>query len=475
MPRHTDPQSLEHLALAADTLPILICVLHIEGTSDRRQCRLESLNTFACNAFGVNREQWLGTYIDESFPILGQPSQLSTLLALVDTGGEVDLGPCIPTNGRSLTLVAKSLGPNLVCIQSVPASEQFGGQVPASFDGSDDAGAISRVDKLFQDPTPTEDAAESVRRIKRAFFSNMSHELRTPLNAILGFAQLMSRSGGLTDEQKSHLEIIHNSGRHLLELVNELLEIARKEAGGASLPETVFDSKRITSTIVPAAQPPRRISSLAPGQRSFKVLIAEDRWENRKLLEALLLPLGFLVRVATNGAEAIDVWREWQPDVILMDMQMPIVDGYHATAEIKKASRPLDVPIIALSASAFEENRERLETSGCNDFLRKPFRPDDILGALERHLGVKYVEEFADQSVELPAFELKSTAATNVASAWKAAFLHANEELDVQAMERLLSQLSPSQDALVDSLRKLVHDYAFEQVAQVLGALETSD
>lgn len=466
------PENFEHLAQAIDALPLVVCVLRSDEAESRPHWRLESINAFGGKTLQVDRNQWLGAVINESFPILGQPAFLTPLASLAKANDEVDLGQHRAPSGQTLTLLAKFLDPKVVCIQGFPTNEPAGRGAISSIETPNDLAPVSRVDKMLRDLVPNEESAESVRRVKHAFFSNMSHELRTPLNAILGFAQLMGRSGELTDEQKSHLEIIHNSGRHLLELVNELLEIARKEAGGAILPETVFDSKRITSTVVPAAQPPRRISSLAPGQRTFKVLIAEDRWENRKLLEALLLPLGFLVRIAVDGSEAIAIWREWQPDVILMDMQMPVVDGYQATEEIKKASKNKNISIIALSASAFEENRERLEASGCDDFLRKPFQPDDILGALERHLGVKYVEEVTDLGVELASHELKSAARADITVAWKSAFLQANEELDVQAMERLLSQLSPTQDAFVESLRKLVHDYAFEQVVQFLATIE---
>lgn len=219
---------------------------------------------------------------------------------------------------------------------------------------------------------------------------------------------------------------------------------------------------------VPAQKPTRRISTIAPGQREYKILIAEDRWENRKLLELLLIPLGFSVRSAVNGAEAIKMWSDWQPNLILMDMQMPIIDGYQATAEIKKSICGAETCIIALSASAFEENRALILASGCDDFIRKPFRPEDVIAALERHLGVRFIEELEEVAL-VPPSSNEPVSMKEVPAAWMTAFARANEQLDVQAMERLLSQLPSTHTHLAESLRKLVHDYAFEQITEALS------
>lgn len=468
----------------------------------------------------------------------------------------------------------------------------------------------------------SKDTAERANRAKSAFLANMSHELRTPLNAILGFAQLMGRGAGMSDEQRDNLSIIHSSGQHLLSLINDVLDMSRIEAGGVALNETAFDLRRLVCEIegmfrvrvmekglafdvsgiellpnhvradeaklrqvlinllgnavkftqvggvslrargepgpaggdavnvtfeiedtgpglneseldsifvpfvqaragiqsqqgtglglpisrqfarlmggdivagvgshggalfvariqvsiaspeeVPAAAPMRRITSLAPGQPQFRILIAEDRWENRKLLELLLIPLGFSVCSAANGVEALKLWGEWTPHVILMDMQMPVLDGYQATAEIKRSSTGKDTCIIALSASAFEENRTLILASGCDDFIRKPFRPEDVLSALERHIGVKFIEESTRPASSAEVRD-ESISLDGIPRAWKTAFTIATDQLDVQAMDRLLSQLPPAQQVTADALRKLVHDYAFEQIQAVLASGE---
>lgn len=151
---------------------------------------------------------------------------------------------------------------------------------------------------------------------------------------------------------------------------------------------------------VQAAQPQRQIVGLAPGQPTYRILIAEDKWANRQLLVQLLTPLGFEVREAVNGEEAIALWQEWRPHLIWMDMRMPVMDGYEATRMIK-ANRALHSCIIlALTANAFEEERLVALLIGCDDFIRKPVQENVILEKMAEHLGVRYC--YADAPEPLP-------------------------------------------------------------------------
>lgn len=140
----------------------------------------------------------------------------------------------------------------------------------------------------------------------------------------------------------------------------------------------------------------RQVVGLAPGQRSYRILIVEDKEPNRILLHQLLEPLGFEVREAVNGKEGVDIWNSWQPDLIWMDMRMPIMDGYEATRTIRSLPNGSAPVIIALTASAFDENRALSLEAGAYDFVRKPFRNAEIFDKLQKHLGVDFVYE-ADQ------------------------------------------------------------------------------
>ncbi len=145
---------------------------------------------------------------------------------------------------------------------------------------------------------------------------------------------------------------------------------------------------------VPPAEPthrsPAKVIGLAPNQPSYRLLVVEDSATNRLLLTTLLTRLGFEVREAENGQAGIELWKQWEPHLIWMDMQMPVMDGYEATKQIKATQKGQETVIIALTASAFEEQRQFILTSGCDDFVRKPFQRDELLIKLHQHLGVQY-------------------------------------------------------------------------------------
>ncbi|NER95609.1 MAG: response regulator [Symploca sp. SIO1B1] len=140
-----------------------------------------------------------------------------------------------------------------------------------------------------------------------------------------------------------------------------------------------------------------RIISLAPTQTVYRILVVEDRWESRYLLVKLLEKIGFEVMEAANGKEAVDCWEDYSPHLIFMDMRMPVLDGYQATRQIKAHLQGQAVVIIALTASAFEEERGIIMAAGCDDFIRKPFRETVLLEKIAKHLGVQYLYEENNQ------------------------------------------------------------------------------
>ncbi|MGC1394748.1 MAG: response regulator, partial [Coleofasciculaceae cyanobacterium] len=158
-----------------------------------------------------------------------------------------------------------------------------------------------------------------------------------------------------------------------------------------------FDIKvtRCSSTPIVTTKPQmKQVIGLEENQPIYRILVVEDSTVNRLLLVKLLRPLGFEIKEAANGEEAIALWQTWQPHLIWMDIQMPIIDGYQATKAIKEmAVGHCHTVIIALTASAFEEQREAILKAGCDDFVRKPFRTDILLEKMALHLGVRYIYE----------------------------------------------------------------------------------
>jgi signal transduction histidine kinase/DNA-binding NarL/FixJ family response regulator len=134
-------------------------------------------------------------------------------------------------------------------------------------------------------------------------------------------------------------------------------------------------------------------------ENPLQILVVDDNWENRAILQNMLEPLSFKIITAVDGIEGVKLASEHQPDLILMDLVMPEMDGFDATREIRKTSK--DIPIIAASASVFEEHRQLSLDVGCNKFLDKPIRESELLDVLQRFLNVEWVyEELQDISIE---------------------------------------------------------------------------
>jgi two-component system cell cycle response regulator DivK len=109
------------------------------------------------------------------------------------------------------------------------------------------------------------------------------------------------------------------------------------------------------------------------------VLIAEDFEDARELYRDYLEFSGFAVEAAANGREAIEMAAKLQPDVILMDASMPVLDGWQATRELKSNPTTRHIPVIALTAHAFDDARQQAKVAGCDGFITKPCLPDDLV------------------------------------------------------------------------------------------------
>ncbi len=451
---------------------------------------------------------------------------------------------------------------------------------------------------------------------KSVFLSNMSHELRTPLNAVLGFAQLLERSAELPEKDRESLSIIKSSGEHLLELINDVLAIAKIEAGKTTLTDRPFDLRdllrgvvemirvrteaRGLSLVVDVADdlPERvvgdegklrqvlvnllgnavkftdeggvalrarwvdgvasfevedtghgiaedelgklfeafaqtesgraseegtglglaisqnfvslmggrirvrselgrgsvfsfdvalpecveaaedrgavRIVGLEPGQPAWRILCVDDMAENRALMGTLLDGVGFDVRMATNGQQAVDLWESWRPHLIWMDLRMPVLDGRAATELIREREREgarERCIILALTASAFEHDRAAILSSGFDGFVTKPYREATIFDAIGEHLGVVYRYE-RRESIETTQADRPALAPDRLAALPGELLARLEEALligDVSASNKAADGVHAVDPELGAELRRAVREYRFDDILGLLG------
>ncbi|OQW93664.1 MAG: hypothetical protein BWK79_09950 [Beggiatoa sp. IS2] len=149
-----------------------------------------------------------------------------------------------------------------------------------------------------------------------------------------------------------------------------------------------------------------------------KILVVEDKRENWSVLVDLLMPLGFELAEATNGQEGIEKAFSWRPDLILMDLVMPVMDGFQATRHIRQIPLLQDVIIIAISASAFDYHQQQSLEAGCNDFIAKPFRADELLEKLHKHLNLTWTYQTKPYTAENYRSSLANEQSTTAKGHW---------------------------------------------------------
>ena len=480
---------------------------------------------------------------------------------------------------------------------------------------------LSQTQRQSLELMKAKEAADAANYAKSQFLAKMSHELRTPLNAILGFSQIMARGNSVSPEQREHLEIINRSGEHLLNLINDILSMAKIESGQITLNESCFNLHQllellkdmfrlkaenkglelnfiidpevprnietdesklrqvllnllgnsikfthtgyITLTVVSeklepqttktvqivftvqdtgpgiapneiatlfqpfaqtqagrqtgqgtglglaisqqfvklmggeivaesqlgigsiftfniiaklAPETEKNISSntqqvicLEPNQSNYRILVVEDIKENRQLLVKLLAPLGFEVREAENGQEAVTLWESWQPHLIWMDMRMPVMDGYEATRRIKAHPQGKNTVIIALTASVFEEQQPAILKAGCDDFMPKPFRSEVLLEKMAKYLGVRYIYAEQSQSItdhsQAPVLTAENLKV--MSQEWIAKLHQGAAAVDDQLILELVEEIPETYISLANSLTDLVNNFRLDIIFKI--------
>lgn len=211
-----------------------------------------------------------------------------------------------------------------------------------------------------------------------------------------------------------------------------------------------------------------RVIGLKPGQKGFQILIADDNYENRKFLNDMLLNIGFIVLEAENGLEAVNKFSRYLPDLILMDLNMSIMDGYEASKKIKSISKKKPIPIIAVTASAFAELKEKILKSGIDGIITKPFKEQELFDILQTFLGVEYIYE-TEKHVQkhAPLVKIKK-ALSNLPEKLIIQMLAAAKNLEANVLLKVIDQVEKFSSETAVYLREIAKKYQYDLLIKIL-------
>jgi signal transduction histidine kinase/FixJ family two-component response regulator len=230
----------------------------------------------------------------------------------------------------------------------------------------------------------------------------------------------------------------------------------------------------------------RKILAIAPNHPPCRILVVEDRPTNRLILAKMLRTIGFEVQEAENGLQAIELWQTYQPSVIFMDMRMPVLDGREAVRRIRlmeqhqsdSNSKHGRTVIIALTASAFEEQRQEILALGCNDFIRKPYREQEVLHMIAHHVPVQYLYE-TDQALgtrddrqDLGQQTLRPDMLEGVSPEWIERLYNAASQCSDRLIYEIVQCIRPDHAVLAERLIQLADEFQFSQIVDVIETFD---
>jgi signal transduction histidine kinase/DNA-binding NarL/FixJ family response regulator len=218
--------------------------------------------------------------------------------------------------------------------------------------------------------------------------------------------------------------------------------------------------------------PQRCVIGMKSTQPAVRVLVVDDTVLNRSLLKTILERIGFQVREAINGEEAVALYKEWLPQVVLMDVVMPVMDGLEATRQIKSAPQGEDVTIIVLSASAFDDTLEKTLDAGAATYLRKPIKEEELLAVIGEHAGIEYIYQEDDK--EVPVTKPKVTLTRESLSGLPANLLAQMREATangyLRQLEELVDQVAAKDAQLALTLRELAANFDYDALAELFSS-----
>jgi CheY-like chemotaxis protein len=201
--------------------------------------------------------------------------------------------------------------------------------------------------------------------------------------------------------------------------------------------------------------------------KKYKLLIVDNLLLNRYLLVSLLSPLGFSLKEAENGLQAIEVWRAWQPDIILMDIRMPVMDGYEAIKIIKQSSQTLPTVIIALTASVFMDKQEKIMQAGCDAFIGKPFNAKELFSVISKYIDANCCQQETEEKTN-PNYMLTVADFNHLSNNLKQKLMFSLQNIDIETIEEIIYTIAKNDSVLAEKLTHYINTFAYEELLNLL-------
>ncbi len=212
----------------------------------------------------------------------------------------------------------------------------------------------------------------------------------------------------------------------------------------------------------------KRIISIEKGEKVYRILVVDDKEENLQVAVNLLKLVGFETIEAVDGKEAVRKFEEYNPDLILMDMRMPVMDGYEATRLIKLVEKGKLTPIVALTASTFADERNKIDSIGVQGYIHKPFRENELFHTVGKILGVKYLYE-EEVILDGPKYtnELASLTLAKLPKRLVAQMSEAISVADLDQLIKLISSIEQANPDFADYIRILANNYDYDHLQKI--------
>lgn len=253
--------------------------------------------------------------------------------------------------------------------------------------------------------------------------------------------------------------------REYTELMGGHLEVMSQPGKGSvfTLKVALQDVDAITVT-----RSMGRVIGLQAGQEGMRILVVDDKADNRELTRQLLEAVGFDVRTADDGEQAVQVFQSWHPCYIWMDMRMPVLDGYQATRQIRALPGGDKVRIVALTASAFEEDRQKILAAGCDDMVKKPLEEERLFAVMGDLLGLHY--RYMDEEA-LPFMHVVTSSDLSVLSPDTIReLMMAAQALDLNVVQQIVANIGIQHPALAAALDEKVRAFQFDRIVALCQA-----